>query len=72
MYYYKYWNTKLFRKSVAQVVRNSGEPYRPREWYTTKSCERQFKIIVSNYNKEIKLPFNDMLRHIAEGLKLGK
>ncbi|VVC26868.1 Hypothetical protein CINCED_3A004075 [Cinara cedri] len=56
-------------KSVAQVVRNSGEPYRPREWYTTKSCERQFKIIVSNYSKEMKLPFNDMLRHIAECLK---
>ncbi|KAL4103616.1 hypothetical protein QTP88_018977 [Uroleucon formosanum] len=57
-------------KSVAQVVRNAGEPYRPREWYTPKSCERQFKIIVSNLSKEVKsLPFIDMLQHIAEGLK---
>eukprot|EP00102_Acyrthosiphon_pisum_P020835 XP_016658045.1 PREDICTED: protein PF14_0175 [Acyrthosiphon pisum] len=57
-------------KSVAQVVRNAGEPYRPREWYTPKSCERQFKILVSNLSKEVKsLPLIDMLQHIAEGLK---
>lgn len=69
MYYYY---VKLSRKSIAQVVRNSGEPYRPREWFTTKSCERQYKIIVSNYNKETKLPLHEMLPHIAEALKHGK
>ncbi|XP_022166253.1 reticulocyte-binding protein 2 homolog a-like isoform X2 [Myzus persicae] len=58
-------------KSVAQVVRNAGEPYRPREWYTPKSCECQFKIIISNSSKEVKsLPLNDMLEHIADGLKI--
>jgi len=68
------FNTKIVsRKSVAQVVRNAGEPYRPREWYTPKSCERQFKILVSNLSKEVKsLPLIDMLQHIAEGLKNGK
>lgn len=63
----------MYRKSVAQVVRNAGEPYRPREWYSSKSCERQFKIIMSNLSKEIKLkPFNDMLERVAEDFKKGK
>ncbi|XP_025191961.1 stress response protein NST1-like [Melanaphis sacchari] len=57
-------------KSVAQVLRHVGEPYRPREWYAPKNCEHQFKIVVSNLSKELKsLPFIDMLRHIAEGLR---
>ncbi|XP_050531034.1 MATH and LRR domain-containing protein PFE0570w-like isoform X2 [Daktulosphaira vitifoliae] len=58
-------------KSIAQVVKNAGEAYRPKEgWYTSKNCERQFKIIISNFSKDIKsLPFNDMMEHIAESLK---
>lgn len=63
----------FFRKSVAQVVRNAGEQYRPIDWYTSKSCERQFKVIISNLGKEVKsLPLNDMLQLVAEGLRLGK
>ncbi|XP_050426207.1 uncharacterized protein LOC126836656 isoform X2 [Adelges cooleyi] len=58
-------------KSVAQVVKNAGESYRPKEgWYTPKNCERQFKMIVSSYSREVKsLPFNKMLRVIADSLK---
>ncbi|XP_027853745.2 reticulocyte-binding protein homolog 2a-like isoform X2 [Aphis gossypii] len=57
-------------KKVAQVVRHIGESYRPQEWFSPTNCERQFKILVSNLSKEVKsLPFNDMMQHIAEGLK---
>lgn len=63
----------MFRKSVAQVIKNAGEPYRPKEWYSPKNCERQFKILISNVNKEIRsLPFMDMMQNIAEGLRNGK
>lgn len=59
-----------FRKKVAQVARHVGESYRPQEWFSPTNCERQFKILVSNLSKEVKsLPFNDMMQHIAEGLK---
>lgn len=77
MYYYhiklnKYIIIAIFRKSVAQVVRNAGEQYRPKDWYTSKNCERQYKVLVSNLSKEVKsLPYADMLQHIAEGLRNG-
>lgn len=65
-------NNAIYRKSVAQVVKNAGEQYRPKDWYTSKSCERQFKILVSNLSKEVRsLPLVDMLQHIAEGLRNG-
>lgn len=62
-----------FRKSVAQVVRNAGEDFRPKDvWYTPSNCERQFKIIMSNACKEIKsLPPIEMLNHISQSLRKG-
>jgi len=55
------------------VVQNSGEAYRPNEWYTPKTCERQFKIIMSNASKELKsMSFVDMMQHVATNLQKGK
>lgn len=67
----------MYRKSIVQILKHAGEPYRPREWYTSKSCERQFKIVISNLSKEVQLklqlkPLNEVLKLIAEDLRKGK
>jgi len=58
-------------KSIAQVLKNVGEPHRPRDWYSSKNCERQFKMILSNFKKEIKIkPFNNVMEHVVEVMKI--
>lgn len=57
-------------KSVSQVLKNSGEAYRPKEWYTTGNCERQFRYIMFNATKDLKaMSPIDMMQHIAGNLQ---
>lgn len=44
-----------------------GEPYRPKEWYTPTSCERQFKIILNSQTNEVKsMEPRAMLKHMYD------
>lgn len=63
----------IFRNTAVRILKKNGEPYRPNEWYTSASCEREFQNILSNQTNEIKsMEPCAMMKHMCETSLVGK
>lgn len=57
----------IFRNKAVRILKKKGEPYRPEEWYTLRSCERQFEIILNSQTNEVKsMKPCAMLKHMSK------